>query len=120
MSRHFRTIKEVWGASSACFVSFESTKFVIAALSEESHAGDVSEWDREDGTVCHVPDGNSFLDYLRDMPVDDLVTVICNRDPDLDVEDLTALLQNMQNLVDTWREMLDEDVDGLSFYIDAF
>jgi hypothetical protein len=119
MSRNVRAIREVWGACSSCFVSFESTKLVIAALSEEAHAGDVSEWDRSNGTVCSVPDGDRFLDYLRDMPVDDLVTVICNRHSDIDVDELKSLLQNIQNLVDEWRMMLDEDVDGLSFFIDG-
>jgi hypothetical protein len=51
------------------------------------------------------------------MPVDALVTVICNRDSDID--ELKSLLQNMQNLVDEWRTMLDEDVDGLSFFVDG-
>jgi hypothetical protein len=119
MSGNVRAIKEVWDASNSCFVSFESTKLVIAALSEEAHAGDISEWDRSDGTVCYVPDGGRFLDYLSDRPVDDLVTIICNRDSDIDVDELKSLLQNMQNLVAEWRTMLDEDVDGLSFFVDG-
>jgi len=53
------------------------------------------------------------------MPVDALVTVICNRNSDIDVDELKSLLQNMQNLVDEWRTMLDEDVDGLSFFVDG-
>lgn len=119
MSRNVRAIKEVWGACSSCFVSFEATKLVIAAISEEAHAGDVSEWGRSDGTVCYVPDGGRFLDYLRDVPVDNLVTVVCNRDSDIDADELKSLLQNMQSLAEEWRTMLDEDVDGLSFFVDA-
>ena len=120
MSQKFRPVKEIWNAHSACFIEPEVLTRLLHDLA--ARAGSASDdYDCGGYTRFWFEDGNKVLAYIeRDerFNADSFTDSLDEQAVTVRKDDLTALLDNMRNLIQPWRGSVGEHGE-LVFYIDS-
>ncbi len=120
MSMSLRPVMEQWNTHTSCFIAHDQ---IIALFQELSTRVDTpcSETDYGEETVIWIQDGKKLLDFIANDPdcnAASLQKSLEEANVEVNVLDLTALINNMRYLAASWRSSIGS-AGEIRFYVDA-